>query len=146
MLVGSVVSLALPAFSDSDPLRVKVVPKKSHLNDHNVFVKGKFREMIGNDVQTVTVTIGSHTMVFDKDGNVLTPDPAFGDPRVRLTIEDDNDDPYENDEYMLRFWAPVAKSELGVGTFIAHVEVVTLNGTFVDEASFEIRPMPFHGP
>ena len=138
ILVGSVI--AFPAYAVSDALRVKAVPKKSFLNDHNLFIKGKFHEMVGNDVQTVTVTIGSHTMVFDKDGNVITPDPAFKDPRVKLTIEDEDDDDYEISEYKLQFWVPVVKSELGAGEFTAHVQVVTLNGTFEDDASFEIRP------
>lgn len=142
LLLGSTTLAAIPAYAATGSLHLNVSPKKSQLSVGNdIVLHGQFKTEVGNDIYSVMVTIlgTSQELEFDKNGNVLVPDTAFGPITTKLTIQGKKtNDPYEISKQILQFWVPIKKSILGVGDYTALVEVVTTGGSFEAPEDFEI--------
>lgn len=142
LLLGSTTLSAIPAYAATGSLHLNVSPKKSQLSVGNdIVLHGQFKTEVGNDIHSVMVTIlgASQELEFDKNGNVLVPDTAFGPVTTKLTIQGKKtNDPYEISKQILQFWVPIKKSVLGVGDYTALVEVVTTGGSFEAPEDFKI--------
>jgi hypothetical protein len=142
LLLGSTTLAAIPAYAATGSLHLNVSPKKSQLSVGNdIVLHGQFKTDVGNDIHSVMVTIlgASQELEFDKNGNVLVPDTAFGPVTTKLTIQGKKtNDPYEISKQILQFWVPIKKSVLGVGDYTALVEVVTTGGSFEAPEDFKI--------
>ena len=142
LLLGSTTLSAIPAYAATGSLHLNVSPKKSQLSVGNdIVLHGQFKTDVGNDIHSVMVTIlgASQELEFDKNGNVLVPDTAFGPVTTKLTIQGKKtNDPYEISKQILQFWVPIKKSVLGVGDYTALVEVVTTGGSFEAPEDFKI--------
>jgi hypothetical protein len=142
LLLGSTTLAAIPAYAATGSLHLNVSPKKSQLSVGNdIILHGQFKTDVGNDIHSVMVTIlgASQELEFDKNGNVIVPDTAFGPVTTKLTIQGKKtNDPYEISKQILQFWVPIKKSVLGVGDYTALVEVVTTGGSFEAPEDFKI--------
>ena len=142
LLLGSTTLSAIPAYAATGSLHLNVSPKKSQLSVGNdIVLHGQFKTEVGNNIHSVMVTIlgASQELEFDKNGNVLVPDTAFGPVTTKLTIQGKKtNDPYEISKQILQFWVPIKKSVLGVGDYTALVEVVTTGGSFEAPEDFKI--------